>query len=346
MSDKYMQLSDQINQQAAEWFTLMQSVDVSASDRKALQAWLAEHADHREAFKQIELLWQGLGDLVGTAEGHALLQSVESESILARLQSLFMTPLVMFKNIVSVPRYAMTLVAVICVAVGSLMLPVADAPVTAYYSTERGEIESIVLADNTEITLGAKSAIRTHTSDSERSVELLSGEAFFDVAKDREKPFFVTVNDVVVEVVGTQFNVQKIRDSVNVSVLEGIVNVFTQGSNHRQPKSLPDVILTAGKKVVKDNDRAFESVTDVRSSDLGAWRLGRLIYRDISLADIVADTQRYFDGKIVLQSNDLSDVKVTMTLRTDQVGQLPEMLAQTLPLKVHVISDDLILLRK
>ena len=346
MSEKYMQLSDQVNQQAAEWFTLLQSEDISASDRKALQAWLAEHADHREAFKQVELLWQDLGDLVGTTEGDAVRRSVEPQSMSDRLQSLFMAPLVMFKNIVSVPRYALSLVAVICVAVGSLMLPTANAPVTAYYSTVRGEIEVIVLADNTEITLGAKSAIRTHISDLERSVELLSGEAFFDVAKDRKKPFFVTVNDVVVEVVGTQFNVQKIRDAVNVSVLEGIVNVFEQGSNDRQGTSLPDVVLTAGQKVVKENDRAFESVRDVLSSDLGAWRLGRLIYRDISLADIVADTGRYFDGKIVLQSNDLADVKVTMTLRTDQVAQLPDMLAQTLPLKVHVISDDIILLRK
>ena len=346
MSEKVMQLSDQINQQAAEWFTLMQSEDVSAIDRKALQAWLAEHADHREAFEQVELLWQDLGDLVGTTEGDALRQSVECESITARLQSLFMAPIIMFKNIVSVPRYAMSLVAVVCVAVGSLMLPAANAPITAYYSTEKGEIETIVLADNTEITLGAKSAIRTHTSDLERSVELLSGEAFFDVTKDRQKPFFVTVDDVLVEVVGTQFNVQKIRDTVNVSVLEGIVNVFEQGSDDSQSVFLPDVTLTAGQKVVKANDRAFESVRDVLSSDLGAWRLGRLIYRDISLADIVADTGRYFDGKIVLQSNDLADVKVTMTLRTDQVAQLPDMLAQILPLKVHVISDDIILLRK
>lgn len=340
-----MQLSDQINHQAAEWFTLLQSEDISASDRKDLKVWLAEHADHREAFKQVELLWQDLGDLAGTAEGHALRQSVESDSIAARVQSLLMAPLIVFKNIVSVPRYAVSLVAVVCVAVGSLMLPAANEPVTAYYSTERGEIESIFLADNTEITLGAKSTIRTHTSDLNRSVELLSGEAFFDVAKARKTPFFVTVNDLVVEVVGTQFNVQKIRDTVNVSVLEGIVNVSAQGDSDSQFKGLPSIVLTAGQQVVKANNRAFESVTDVQSSDLGAWRLGRLIYRDIALADIIADTARYFDGKIILQSNDLAEVKVTMTLRTDQVGQLPAMLAQTLPLKVHVGSDDTILLR-
>ena len=73
--------------------------------------------------------------------------------------------------------------------------------------------------------------------------------------------------------------------------------------------------------------------------------MGRLVYRDISLANIVADAGRYIDSKIVLQSDDLADVKVTMTLRTDQVDQLPQMLSQTLPLEVHVISDNITLLK-
>ena len=141
-----MQFSDQVNQQAAEWFTLMQSGDVSASDREALQAWLAEHSDHDKAFKQMELLWQDLGDVADTAEGRALRQSVESESIAARLQQLLMAPLINLKNIFSVPTYVMALV-VVCIAVGSLMLPTAKEPVTVYYSTQNGEIKTIVLAD-------------------------------------------------------------------------------------------------------------------------------------------------------------------------------------------------------
>ena len=69
--------------------------------REALQAWLAEHSDHDKAFKQMELLWQDLGDVADTAEGRALRQSVESESIAARLQQLLMAPLINLKNIFS-----------------------------------------------------------------------------------------------------------------------------------------------------------------------------------------------------------------------------------------------------
>jgi len=342
MNEHIMQLPDQINQQAAAWFTLMQSADVSAAERQELRDWLSEHPDHQESYRQIELVWQTVGELSGTVEGSALRRSVEPLS--ARLISFISTPVAMIKSLVPAPKYAMAF-ALVCVAVGVLLLPKPTAPIITHYSTEVGELRTITLADSSEITLSAKSQISTRISDVERSVDLISGEAFFDIAKDRQKPFFVTVNNVAVEVVGTQFNVQKIRDTVSVSVLEGIVKVFGQGSKDSQSFSLPAVVLTAGQKVVKAKDRAFESVKAVPSSDLGAWRLGRLIYRDIALADVVTDAGRYFDGKILLQSEELADEKITVTLRTDQIDQLPQMLAETLPIKVHVISDNLILLK-
>ena len=340
MSKNFMQLPDQTNKQAAEWFTLMQSADVSAKDRQALSDWLSEHADHKEAYRQIEDVWKSLGDLSGTAEASALRRS--TETFTDQLKSFLMAPIAMIKSLMPSPKYAMSFATVV-VAVGLMMLPESNKPITSHYSTQAGEIRTITLADSSEITLGAKSKISTKISDIGRSVNLISGEAFFDVAKDRQKPFAVTVNNVTIEVVGTQFNVQMIRDDVSVAVLEGIVNVFA--SEDGAAVSLPDVVLTAGQMVVKASNRAFESVMSVSPADLGAWRMGRLIYRDTSVADVVADTGRYFDGKILLQSEDLADVKVSMTLRTDQVGQLPQMLAQTLPLEVHVISDNIIVLK-
>jgi transmembrane sensor len=342
MSVKFMQLPDQINQQAAEWFTRLQSAHLSEKDRQEFNYWLSEHDDHRKAYRQIELVWQCLGDISSSDEGTALALSVKSFSI--RLRSYFLAPAAMLKGLFASPKYAMGF-AVAFVAVG-LLLSGSNKPVTTHYSTQTGEIKTIVLADNSEITLGAKSQISTRISDETRSVDLISGEAFFNVAKDRQKPFFVKVNNVSVEVVGTQFNVQKIRDAVSVAVLEGIVNVFEQSKEDILLKSTPDVVLTAGQRVVKAADQAFEAVTVVPSSDLGAWRLGRLIYSDISLVDVVTDAGRYFEGEIRLQSKDLADVKVTMTLRTDQVAQLPQMLAQTLPLEVHGTPDNIILLKK
>ena len=216
MSEDIMQ-SDQINKQAAEWFTLVQSAQMSATQRQELHDWLLEHPDHKQAYRQIELVWQSLGELSDTPEGSALRRSVEPLS--ARLMSYIATPVAMIKSLVAAPKYAAAFTAV-CVAVGVLLLSEPTAPIITHYSTEAGELRTITLADSSEITLSAKSQISTRISDTERSVDLISGEAFFDIAKDRQKPFFVTVNNVSVEVVGTQFNVQRVRDTVSVAVLE------------------------------------------------------------------------------------------------------------------------------
>ena len=345
MSKKFMQLPDQINKQAAEWFTLMQSADVSAAERLALRDWLSADADHQEAYNQIEAVWESLGDLSGTADAEALRRSVEpfTDQLSEKLKALLLAPVAMVKSLITAPKYAMGFAIV--VAVGVFLVPGTNEPITAHYSTQIGEIKTITLADSSEITLGAMSKISTRISDTGRSVNLISGEAFFNVAKDRQKPFAVSVNNVSIEVVGTQFNVQRIRDDVSVAVLEGIVNVFGSSAGERLTPSLPDVVLTAGQKVIKASDQAFESVTSVLSADLGAWRVGRLIYTDTSVIDVLTDAGRYFDGKIVLQSDDLADVKVSMTLRTDQVSQLPQMLSEALPLEVHVVSDNIILLK-
>ena len=187
MSEKFTQLPDQVNQQAAEWFTLMQSADVSASDHQKLTDWLSENPDHQEAYRQIELVWQTVGDLSETHEGSALRRSTEQLS--ARLKSFFMAPVAMINSLFPSPRYAMSFAA-ICVAVGLIMLPKPNDPVLTYYSTQTGEIKTIALSDNSEIILGPKSKISTSISDIERSVNLITGEAFFDVAKDQAKTIF------------------------------------------------------------------------------------------------------------------------------------------------------------
>lgn len=347
MSDKIMQLPDQINEQAAEWFTLMRSANLSVEDRQRFNSWLSEDVDHQEAYRQIERVWKNLGYLSQTAEGGALAFSVKP--FVGKLKSLFFSPVAVLQSLfaspLASPKYAMSLV-VACVAIGLLVLSGSNKTMTTHYSTGAGEIRTITLADSSVITLGAKSQISTHISKTARSVDLLSGEAFFNVAKHRDKPFSVSVNNVSVEVVGTQFNIQKLRGAVSVAVVEGIVNVFEQSKEDLLSVASPDVVLTAGQKVFKKAGRDFEEVTVVPTSDLGAWRLGRLIYKDIALADVVADAGRYFKGKILLQSTDLADVRVTMTLRTDQVSQLPQMLAQTLPLEVHRSSDKIILQKK
>jgi len=94
------------------------------------------------------------------------------------------------------------------------------------YSTDIGEQRSITLADGSTVDLNARTRIRVRMSEQDRRVELLEGQALFQVAKDKSRPFIVRSNDTQVRAVGTQFDVYRRKTGTTVTVLEGRVAVL------------------------------------------------------------------------------------------------------------------------
>ena len=106
------------------------------------------------------------------------------------------------------------------------LLQPSDEPI----STAVGEQRSITLADGSLIKLNTRTTIRHRFDESTRRVELIEGEALFDVARDEQRPFIVTAGATEVRVLGTSFNVYKQSDlEATVSVLEGRVTVRATG---------------------------------------------------------------------------------------------------------------------
>ena len=343
-----MELPEHINEQAREWFALLQSGDMSTEDQLRLDSWLSEHEDHQQAYKQMQSIWQSLGDLSATPEATALRQSVQDNGLLAKLRQVISTTGLNLRGTTQVFSARslgyVSAALVFSIAVGLLLVQQPQQPAVNYYATQTGEIQKIVLADGSQITLGAKSKIKTRIGELDRYAELIVGEAFFDIAKDIAKPFFVKADEVSIEVIGTQFNVLKRYKSINVSVLEGRVNVSEQGAQSNPEESLTPVVLTAGQQVIKPHSASFDRVTTVDVSELGVWRSGRLIFTETALIDVITDASRYFEGKFSMQSKELANQKVTVSLRTDQIDQLPQMLAQVLPLAFREIPGNIIVL--
>jgi transmembrane sensor len=100
------------------------------------------------------------------------------------------------------------------------------------YSTDVGERRSLTLADGSTVDLNARSSIRVEFTKTERHVELLGGQALFQVAKDSARPFIVRSAEATVRAVGTQFDVNRKPSGTTVTVLEGRVAVYA--STHAQ----------------------------------------------------------------------------------------------------------------
>lgn len=160
-------------------------------------------------------------------------------------------------------------------------------------STPRGGQYRLVLSDGTAVWLNAASSLRFPTAfvGKDREVEL-TGEAYFEVAKNKEMPFKVKVNGMEVKVLGTHFNVNAYSEesSIKTSLLEGSVQVVNGAFKNR---------LQPGEQaVVSAKDQAI----NVRTADMDAvmaWKNGLFVFEGADIATIMRQISRWYDVEIV-----------------------------------------------
>ena len=349
MSTQFEKLPDSVNQQASEWFTLLQSDKASQSDRQRFESWLSQSPEHALAWQQMQQLWQQLGELALTEQGRQLKHSVSRPPSAVSQGGLrgFIENAMHIGS--SFKRYGINVMAMVMLAVvviWTVIPPDTENVAEEQYFTNIGEIRPLTLADGSKVILGAKSAISVKLGQNKRTVVLLKGDAFFEVTKNVQRPFTVAVDDVSVTVVGTRFDVRKRADSVSVAVTEGIVAVEHVADTTTSSATAQALRLTAGQRVTKPSGHRFLPVTPVSNIELAAWRNGRLIYANARLGDVISDANRYLHNDIVLKTAELADLKVTVTLKTSQIDVLPDMLSQSLPVVVRRLPGHQIVLER
>ncbi|HEU4470758.1 MAG TPA: FecR domain-containing protein [Flavisolibacter sp.] len=164
-------------------------------------------------------------------------------------------------------------------------------------STPRGRQYSLVLADGTRVWLNAGSSIHFPTAfvEKERRVEI-TGEAYFEVARDASKPFHVAVNGMDVRVLGTHFNINAYSDeeSIKTTLLEGSVQV---SNGARQ------VVIKPGEQASFSGGNS--GLVNVRSGvDIDAviaWKNGFFSFNNSDLPTVMRQIARWFDVEVVYE---------------------------------------------
>jgi transmembrane sensor len=161
-------------------------------------------------------------------------------------------------------------------------------------STARGNQYQLALADGSKIWLNSASRLRFPTAfaGTIREVELLSGEAYFDIARDVKKPFRVRTNDVRVGVLGTHFNVNAYSDEgpVKTTLIEGSVKLSMANSLFDSKQS---VMLQPGEQAVINDDRFVVSHPDI--AQVIAWKAGLFEFDNTDLPTIMRQISRWYD---------------------------------------------------
>lgn len=167
------------------------------------------------------------------------------------------------------------------------------------YTTGKGEVREILLADGSVVTLNTNSAVEVHYTDNARDIRLLRGEALFDVAKNKARPFVVRADDTLVRAVGTAFTVSLLPEKpVSVLVKEGVVEMKRAAA---AAAAVPVRVRANNQAIAPRN--APITTAPIAESKLArnlAWEYGRLAFDDQTLQDAANEYARYSDIHIVV----------------------------------------------
>lgn len=191
----------------------------------------------------------------------------------------------------------------------------------------RGGEFSLELADGTRVWLNTESKLRYPVAftGEERRVEM-DGEVYFEVAKNREKPFVVTVNGVDIRVLGTSFNVSAYQEDVVTTLVTGKVQL---------KKGDEQVVLLPNQQAIWSDDKFKVKQVDARNYVL--WKEGIFYFEDVDLETILDDMARWYNVNIFYVNPTLKKMKFSVEIkRYEDINEILRRIEQTKRVKFEI----------
>jgi transmembrane sensor len=310
--------SEQIYDEAAYWAAKVDAGPLSPEDQGTLEKWLAADTRHFGAFSQASAL------LVPKKKPRPM-RAVEP-------------PQPSRRRFVIGGSIAASLLAVIGIKNYAKWFLGED-----NYRTQVGEMRVVPLSDGSVVTLNTNSEISVRYTRDQRFIEFLHGEALFDVAKNKHRPFIVQSGTTQVRAVGTSFNVKALPDQpVQVLVREGIVEIKRPGVS-----VAPVVLVAMNNRAIAPQDAPI-TANPVETAEVGrelAWRVGRLAFHGETLSEAAAEFSRYSDARIQIDDPEIASQKVTgLFVSTDPVG-FANAIAVSFDLHTEITDNRIIITR-
>ncbi len=289
----------------------------SDGERAEFLRWL-EAVDKKDEISWMKEQWDQPFDserkILGAEERILanLLQRIKTDLGETRQKETTRNPFLLKKDLwlrYSMLRYASVILMVLVpIVIYSSIFGISSSPTKITYSyaekaTHNGQHLSFRLDDGSMVTLNSNSSLTYPVtfSDSDRVVTL-SGEAFFDIAKDARRPFRVTTGNVTTTALGTSFNIDfpDMEEAAEISLLSGTVEVAVRGSDETVKK----LILEPGEQV---SIFSADSVSDVARFDpleISGWKDGVIYFKEAKLSRIVEVLETWYDVKLTVVDND------------------------------------------
>lgn len=261
-----------IREDAVDWALRLNEGKLGSDARRAFEAWRTARPEHDTAYQRAAAV---LGDsqTVLRQDADFTRRNFRPGSHSARSKTII----------------ASLLVGGLCLWYGGDIMLRFEADVM----TAAAETATITLPDGTRVYLNGNSALDEDFTQNRRSVRLLRGEAYFEVAKDPARPFLVEAGAGQAEALGTAFNVNLAGSEAEVTVAESRVAVSGDAGGET-------MVLQPGDRVAYDADGRLGQRSRVLPGFEASWRGGRLVFEERPLATVIEEIFRKLPGRVVI----------------------------------------------
>jgi transmembrane sensor len=297
--------------------------EATTAEQQTLQAWVNNAPENRHYFEDLKRVW------VESAEALPDI-AIDTDIAWAKVKKQINTPkslTIKWLSFANIAKIAAVLLAIWGIySLFDKQTIVESKPIIA-----ENKVVTDTLNDGSVITLNKKSTLKPVFSKRERRVEM-TGEAYFAVTPDKEKPFVIAVKNLEIKVVGTAFNVDNISapGKIIVTVEEG--KVFLKGS-------AAEIYLSKDERVSYNVDSGqFEGFGHNEDKNVTAYRTGKLYFsNDTKLKDLVKQINKLYNADIQIVSPEIEHCIVGSGYDPSQdLGfYLNEILTESIPLKVE-----------
>jgi len=336
--------------EASAWRVALFEADLETTEN--FETWLASDARNAQAWNQVALTWARFDE-----------NAMEPELIIARRDALERARRQRQR------RYGAGRFSIAARAIAASLLVVAILGGAAgfgawqttqeqTYKTALGERRTIQLADGSHVTLDSGTVVKVRLRPMTRSIELISGQARFDVAHDASRPFEVHARDKTVVATGTSFNVDLMGANLIVTLIEGRISILQdRGSDVPLVRTSPPPLiltrLTPGEQFVAPERKADPVqnlpqpvvLRQVNIDRTTAWETGQLIFDNEPLSSVAERVARYGDRPVIIEK-DAAALRVSGVFDAGDLTTFVDAVQRVLPVTAETDEKGTIHLRR
>jgi len=204
-----------------------------------------------------------------------------------------------------------------------------------FVEVKSGDKAQLVLPDGSAVKLNSASSLTYDFSDRSVRKVSLTGEAFFEVSKDKSKPFIVQVGELNIEVLGTSFNVSSYGEGnlIETSLLEGSIKLSGENLAHYY-------VLHPSEKAIYNRETKTIRIEPTDNGDETAWMQNRLVFDSEPLVSVIDKIERWYGVNIDLQCPEIAQDKISGSFSGEQLMYVMEALKMQYNVDYSINGND------